>query len=269
MKSGIANQSKKDFVRLIQRMSGKYSPRDIFTDFCYLARISLANTIERNPKRETTYNNILSKYDGKVEPFSELLAYAVQAYECEICDFLGECYEDLNIQNTIAGQFFTPYSVSYLMAKATIDKAKAKAAIEQKGYVSMNDCACGAGCTLLAGLDVLKNECGINYQRQSLVIAQDIDDACAAMCYVQLALLGAPAIIQTTNTITDPNGGTRWYTPFYWLNAHKFRAWEGVEAAREILNMPVPAPDTSPTPAPARKEPKIIENEVRQLDFGF
>lgn len=217
------DQYKKDFVRKVQRMSGKYSPRDIFNDFCHMARLALAN-IFHDPKLDAEYNTILSRHDGDVKPFSELLAIAVDAYESKIGDFLGECYEELGIQNQHAGQFFTPYSVSRTMAEITITPESVKSQVADHGYFSIGDEACGAGSTLLAALDVLKNRHNINFQRHCLVVAQDIDDNCAAMCFVQLALLGAPAVVTTGNTLApNPRSGRKWYTMFYWMNAHKFR----------------------------------------------
>lgn len=54
--------------------------------------------------------------------------------------------------------------------------------IASKGYVSICDCACGAGAMLIAGANVLRAN-KINYQRQALFVAQDIDriDVCKAV----------------------------------------------------------------------------------------
>ena len=66
--------------------------------------------------------------------------------------------------------------------------------IEKKGHISVNDPACGAGAMLIAFANVAKKH-GINYQKQVLFIAQDIDRTAAMMCYIQLSLLGCPAIV--------------------------------------------------------------------------
>lgn len=257
------DECKKEFVKKIQRMSGKHSIHNIFNDFCHLARLSLANVFH-DPKLDDEYNRILSRHDGDITPFSDLLALAVVAYESKIGDFLGECYHELGIENKNAGQFFTPYDVSYLMAKITMQKDKVKQDLEEQGYITIGDEACGAGCTLLAGLAVLK-ENGINYQKHVLFFARDIDDNCAAMCYVQLALLGAPAIVITGDTICNPTGGTRWFTPFYWLNRHRFEGkkipLEDVKAACKKaieLEKAVIEPE---------KEPKKDENGQFLFDF--
>lgn len=53
-------------------------------------------------------------------------------------------YEDGAIK--YAGQFFTPYSVCQAMSEISFDPAR----FEDIGFVSVNDCACGAGaCRLM------------------------------------------------------------------------------------------------------------------------
>ena len=65
-------------------------------------------------------------------------------------DFLGSIFMALNLGNDSGGQFFTPYDVCRMMAEITCDNVLPT--IEAKGYISINDCACGAGATLIAGV---------------------------------------------------------------------------------------------------------------------
>lgn len=224
-------ECKKAFCSKVQKMSGARSVYDVFIDFCHLARLSLAN-IFHDQKMDEEYRQILSKYGDNVEPFAELLSIAVDAYEDKIRDFLGECYHELGIENKHAGQFFTPYDVSYCMAKVTIQKDKVMQEIEKQGYTSIADEACGAGCTLLAGVAVLK-EIGVNFQKHALIIAKDVDDNCASMCFVQLSLLGVPAIVITGNSLYNDEQ-KRFYTMFYWLNKHKYTAREAMQRALSL-----------------------------------
>ena len=75
--------------------------------------------------------------------------------------------------------------------------------IASKGYVSICDCACGAGAMLIAGANVLRAN-KINYQRQALFVAQDIDRIAGLMCYIQLSLLGCPGYVVIGDSITNP-----------------------------------------------------------------
>ena len=267
----IYSERKKAFIKQIERMGGKYRPCDIFRDFCFMARLALAN-LTKDPELDAEYNRLLARYDNNVKPFQELLAIAVDAYEHQFGDFLGECYEELGAQNFKAGQFFTPYSVSKAMAEITITKEDVLAAIERDGYFSMNDCACGAGCTLIAGLDVLKTKHGINYQQKCLVVAQDVDDFCAAMCYIQLALLGAPAVVITGDTLTLEIS-KQWYTPFYQMfgwhfkeqRKHRERRQPQEETADEqILETCKVALELEEPPAPAP-----VMEASGQMAFNF
>jgi hypothetical protein len=43
---------------------------------------------------------------------------------------------------------------------------------------------------------------GFNYQRDAYFIGQDIDHRCARMAFIQMSLLGMPALVVCGNTIT-------------------------------------------------------------------
>ena len=60
-------------------------------------------------------------------------------------------------------------------------------------YLSVSDPACGAGAMLIAFANVSR-EHGVNFQRNILFVAQDIDVTAVRMCYLQLAVLGCPAL---------------------------------------------------------------------------
>ena len=52
-------------------------------------------------------------------------------------DFLGEMFMGLNLGNHWKGQFFTPYSICWLMSEITV--ADLEARIEQKGWVGIHE----------------------------------------------------------------------------------------------------------------------------------
>lgn len=70
------------------------------------------------------------------------------------------------------------------------------------------------------------------------MIAQDIDPITAAMCYIQLSLLGIAAVVKVGDSICDPFNGNAlfyrneanlWYTP-YWFSS----VWDGRRIARQL-----------------------------------
>ena len=66
----------------------------------------------------------------------------------------------------------------------------------------MNDCACGAGATLIAARNSLKHT-GIG-TNQTLFVGQDVDRTAALMCYIQLSLLGCAGYVVIADTLSKP-----------------------------------------------------------------
>lgn len=169
---------------------------------------SISNATDRNPehfdRREKEYSQCIERLGG-VEIPARLLSVVTLALEADPNqDFLGRIYMNLDLGSHWHGQFFTPYDVCVMMARITIE-----AGIEQmrnRPYISISDPACGAGATLIAGINELRRR-GINYQTEAVFMAQDIDEVAALMCYVQMSLLGAPGYVCVGNTLTNPCTG--------------------------------------------------------------
>lgn len=114
-------------------------------------------------------------------------------------DFLGYVYMNLELGDKGKGQFFTPYNVSSAMGNISLDNAKP--IIDKNGFISINDCACGAGSTLIAALEHLYTS-DINYQNSAWVVAQDLSEIALLECYIQLSLIGAAGVVQQGDTLT-------------------------------------------------------------------
>ena len=84
-------------------------------------------------------------------------------------DFLGDLYTSLNLHQHQKGQFFTPYHVCEFMAEVQL-VGDFETQVEQKGYISVSDSACGAGALLIAFANSAKAH-GINYQKKVLFVA--------------------------------------------------------------------------------------------------
>lgn len=103
--------------------------------------------------------------------------------------------------------------------------------VEQDGYISINDPCCGAGATLIAGIHAARKQlekANLNYQNHLLVVAQDIDETVALMCYIQLSLLGVAGYVKVGNSLTEPmtdndNKENYWFTPMYYSNVWVLR----------------------------------------------
>lgn len=144
-------------------------------------------------------------------------------------DFLGSIFMELNLGDKSNSQFFTPYHVCELMAKVTEEDVAA--VVKEKGYITINDSCCGAGATLIAAINEARKQLekvNLNFQNHVLVVAQDIDEIVALMCYIQLSLLGVAAYIKVGDVFTQPmstddNGENYWFTMMYFSDVWTMR----------------------------------------------
>lgn len=190
---------------MIHSLSGSRSPYQVFSDWVECCALSIQNSchIIRNEvwkKREEQYARSISPYGKEGKRFGEMLAMMVQAMEEEITDTLGEIYMEAGIANKNTGQFFTPFSVSYALARISLrDETGEKP-------VTMHEPAAGAGGMIIAAARVLHDR-GINYQRCLKVTAQELDWKGVYMCYTQLSLLGIDAEVAQGDTLREPYTG--------------------------------------------------------------
>lgn len=220
----------KEFLELFERFSYRYSKWEVWNDFLYLAAVALANTVpgSEREKREKGYLETIKKYPKEYqELFPELLGIITLALDDNPeQDFLGSLYHKLHLEQEQKGQFFTPYHISHFMAEIQmVDRDIGEKA--GKDYISVSDPACGAGAMLIAFANVARAH-GINYQKHVLFVAQDIDRTAALMCYIQLSLLGCPAVVIVGDSLTKPGfhpDNQIWYTPFFYLNYWRFQSF--------------------------------------------
>lgn len=216
----VLSREQKAFVTKFEMLSGRYSVRQIWDDWIVMSAISIANSCAPNGEREKRYLAIAEKYKpNELLSFSELFADMTLSLDADPDqDFLGEMYMAVGMGSSVAGQFFTPYHVCELLANFT-NLPNIRKQIEKDGYAMVNDCACGAGATLIAAANACR-KAGINYQRDVVFVGQDIDFICVCMCYLQLSLLGCPGYVILGNTLAEPvpQKGNTWYTPLWFLS---------------------------------------------------
>lgn len=250
----------KEFIDILTRLKPSKHNYKVFSDWLIMTSAALYSW-KRDKSIEEEYLEASKNYTPKeLEKHSQLLAITVEALEnidTELYrgDFLGEVFTFGELANSRNGQFFTPYHVSYMMAEMSMGEAEF-----QKGRVcKTSDPCCGAGGMLIAGAMVMKKR-GFDYQHDALFVGRDIDHRCARMAFIQLSLLGMPALITCGNTITME---TYWQreTIGYHLADMDFRL-----RAEKILDfvkdMNIPEPEES-RKIPEQKEP------VREIEIAF
>ena len=143
---------------------GKVTVPGFYDDVVELSRAD-RRMLSRAPYDEKEYKECIKRLDG-VDNAWELFNYVVQALDNnQEQDFLGGLYMNLDLGSHWHGQFFTPYDICRMMAKISLNGGErdAKTEILDHGYISINDPACGAGATLIAAANQLRNQY-INYQ---------------------------------------------------------------------------------------------------------
>lgn len=221
---------KKQLTSLLRSNSHRHRPHKVFADFCELGAIAVSNSVDKHnrEKREARYLEIVKQYDKvEVMRFSEMLAHVVMWLEEGFGDKLGELFMSMEFGDHWKGQFFTPYHVGSLMAKMTaID---VKSFVEKKGFITVNDPACGAGCMLIAAAEDIANQ-GLNYQNVMHATAVDIDLTAVHMAYLQFSLYGIPAVVVHGNSLSLEEW-SHWYTP-----THVLGGWNRQLRERVLVN---------------------------------
>lgn len=221
-------ETKKEFLKIFNEMCYNRSAWQVWADLMSVIACSLSNAVDKREEmwaaREKEYEECIKRLGGVEKPAKCFAAVTMALEENPNQDFLGELYMTLNLGNHWKGQFFTPYHICEFMSKLTIGEGTSEQ-IEKQGFIVVNDCACGAGATLIAAANTFK-ERGINYQREMLFVAQDIDRVVGMMCYIQLSLLGCAGYVVIANTLTNPicgdtlfptekEGQEFWYMPMW------------------------------------------------------
>lgn len=224
-----------EFKRRFDRVSLGRNRYEVWQDFITLTACGIAAAADPRPERDSLYQHTIGKYrENEAEWFARTAAAYFEIVEKNpFQDVLGELYMKMELGNNYAGQFFTPYHISQMMAEMNAEHMIER--IERDGWTSVNDCACGGGAMLIAAAEALCRR-GINYQQTCMFVGQDLIGGTAMMCYIQLSMLGCPGYVKIGDTLREPATGdvlfapdeeSIWVTPMY-NNA----TWSGRRFAR-------------------------------------
>lgn len=243
-KAVARNQGQRELLKIYDDLCYTRSRWEVWQDMVIIIATAISNSVDakRYEEREKLYLERIGKYKPDAQ------RNFVSLFNKIICilddnpfqDLLGDLFMLLGLGNDAGGQFFTPYSVCQMMGKMVVVSSNCKDEIKRKGYFSVNDCACGAGATLIGAAEALYLE-KINYQQTALFIAQDIDYTTALMCYIQLSLLGCAGYVRIGDSLSNPLTGdvlfgegssNVWYTPMYfsetWHDRRKIAAMKKI-----------------------------------------
>ena len=187
-----------------------FSAESVYRDWAQCFALSIANGCdllkgEKWQAREKAYLEIVHRYPEEAvrEHFPKMCACLTDAFEKDpFQDYLGCLYMEMcgtaKSHKNGMGQCFTPIDVCRVCAITSLENVDTTS----DEIITINDPAVGGGAMLIAACSYLQ-ERGINYQRRVRFWANDLDLLCVHMCYIQMTLLGARAIVEHKDTITQ------------------------------------------------------------------
>lgn len=247
---GMASDPHKQLLSFFKAFGHRHSMHEVFSDFVELSALAISNAVDCHQfdAREKRYMEIVKRYEREdLERFSYMLGALTLTFEDRVqrlvphgdglADVLGQTYMMLELGNDRAGQFFTPYSVSRLMASINIGDGNPY--VDRDGFVTISEPTCGAGGMVIACADALY-DAGRNYQQTMHATCIDIDPRCVHMAYVQLSLLNIPAIVVHGNALSV-EAWAAWFTPAHILGGWgaKLRVKRFREAMESLTTEPV------------------------------
>ena len=215
---------KKRIVKNLDSFLYKRNKVQVFTDAVEYNALKLAIVVSPQKQEErikrikeifdTYYADEKDKqaFDSICLDMTDMLSKMIDHYG----DHLGEIYMELSGGKKVAGQYFTPYDVSRLMAEMTVGQSD----ISGGKILTFNEPCCGSGGIIVAVADAL-NSRGFNYTNDAVFVANDIDRNCALMCYLQTSWAAMPAIVLHQDTITQ-KAWDEFITPAFALQYPKF-----------------------------------------------
>lgn len=222
----------KELVKALRAIAYSHSIYEVFQDWLAVSAIAISNAVDwkQQEQREEIYMEIIAKYTkAEQEKLAEALAQLVLALQHELnihgpTDILGQVFHALELHSKYKGQFFTPPHICEMMGSIVLGGENLENTISKKGYITVCEPCIGSGGMVLGAAKAMANR-HLNYQTQMLVTGIDIDMKCVQMAYLQLSLLGIPAVIIHGNSLTD-EVWSRWYTPAYILGLWSLKEQE-------------------------------------------
>jgi hypothetical protein len=245
----LLDPHQQECAKLMRDSCHRHRLHEVFRDFCELSALAISNAVDKLQfeSREARYLDIVKGYErDEVNRFARMLGCVTMSLEGGYKDCLGQLFMLLELGDHWRGQYFTPYTVSYLMAKMAIGATAQSDIAAAGGFITLQEPAVGAGGIVIAAAHALHDE-KINYQQCLHVTATDIDTTAVHMTYIQLSLLHVPALVIHGNSLALTEWD-HWVTP-----AHVLGMWDHRLRRREAER-----------PGPAAV-PKLPEHEDRAV----
>ena len=219
-----------EFIKTFNAIAQHKHRYAVFSDFVIMSAISLHNAVNKIDSLEKEYLEIINQYsESERKEFPKLFACLVGLLDTKPVDVLGALYMELELGNKNTGQFFTPSSISEMMAQINYDTELREL---DKPFITLSEPACGAGGMVLAFANVM-----ISYKHNPAeklwVQCIDIDRVAALMCYLQLSLWNIPAQVIVGNSLSFELR-EQYFTP-----AHYVYGWDAKLRWKKMMDYAV------------------------------
>ncbi|NEP18710.1 MAG: N-6 DNA methylase [Leptolyngbya sp. SIO4C1] len=267
-------QLKKDFVNTLNGLSGSRHKWNVFSDWLEITAITLHQAPYHAgdfPKDETfnqleeKYLEVTKRYDrSELTEMAKLMGITLMAHQLQDGDFLGELAGEEELLSKWQGQFFTPYSLSRLLAGMVL--ANAREVLEEQGIITISEPASGGGALVIACAEELKHQ-GIDPRSCAQFDCIDVSRDAFNMTYIQVVAQDLQAIVRHGNTLSLDIGESR-PTP----QLRYFNQWFKERQAEAKLKLLLTDPDAlfdssadEAVPPDAIAAPKSVEAEQTQV----
>ena len=196
-----------EFHKALDRLSPSHSRYENFRNFMEAAYAALARrtVLSRagSDALEERYAAVMRRYAREPEVpqrMAELFGRTVWTLSKASGDFLGEAYMTAAFGNKYAGQFFTPFCVSSLMARMIVTGEDIAEARAQGRAFHLTEPTAGAGGMVIAVAEWIQEQ-GFDWADALFATLIDIDLLCVQMSFVQLCAKGIPAVCVHGNSL--------------------------------------------------------------------
>lgn len=200
----MAHPAVKDFVRVLSETDRSRTTTETFRDWAEMAYCALAERACANPAKAEKLESQFAEIEARYKPadrrrMGELLGIAVLALNKGGVDFLGQVAAEIGALDARLGQFFTPYEISRMMSELTLTDAPAL--IKERGFITLDEPAAGAGGMVLAAADTLEEK-GFDPERHVWVRATELSRSTFHMAYIQITARGVAGVVIHGNSIS-------------------------------------------------------------------
>ena len=255
------DECKQEMIKIVESVGRVHGIWTVFEDFMLLIAYEVAIAVDlgykctfnrkidevRLEKRLEAYKKTIEKYqEPEKEQFKKFYELLCDGLTRKRTDLLGQIFMELNLgDGKYKGQYFTPPHMAEFMASIGTTQ-KFETEIANKGYVTMSDPCIGAGVMAISFCEALREK-GCHFWNM-FVEGADIDKKACYMSYIQLSLLGIPAVIFHRDSLS-------------------MQTWESFETPIAVYHGWISKIYHNPSQTKQESQTKPQEEEKRVFDF--